>query len=150
MVRHLPPELLGDLESQGLGPFGVIAADVDVDERPCRVLAGQLGTQPVDLVVVPVHGHQYPAEDGRGDYLGDLQVSGYADDRAHARPGGVGRHGVGQVAGRGTSRHLETKLPGPGKGNRHDPVLERPGRVDGVVFDPQIGEPQFSTQTVGA
>src|SRR6185437_464885 len=57
VVGGLPAELLVGFERQGLGALGVVGADVDVDERPCRALAGELGAQPVDVVVVAVDRH---------------------------------------------------------------------------------------------
>src|SRR5208282_3670136 len=46
-----PAELLGDLEAEGLGAFGVVGPDVHVDERPVLVLAGKFGREPVHVVV---------------------------------------------------------------------------------------------------
>ena len=41
VVGQAPAELLGDLVADGLGAFGVVGAEVDVDEAPV-VLVGDL------------------------------------------------------------------------------------------------------------
>jgi hypothetical protein len=45
--------LLGDLEALGFAAFGVVGAEVDVDEAP-GVFVGDLGAEAVDMVVVAV------------------------------------------------------------------------------------------------
>ena len=149
MVGRLPPELLGRLEGEGLGALGVVGAQVDVDERPRRLLGGQLGAQPVDVVVAALDRDQVGAVDGGGDDLALLQVGGDEHHVAHAGPGRVGRHRVGQVAGGRAGRHLEAHGPGPGQGHRHHPVLERAGGVEGVVLEPQLAQAQLGGQPVG-
>jgi hypothetical protein len=75
-VGELPAELLGDLEGQRLGALGVVRADVDVDERPVVALAGDLGAEPVDRVVVALHrDHVGPVGAGGEDLL-LLEVGG--------------------------------------------------------------------------
>ena len=44
---------------------------------------------------------------------------------------------------------LNPSCAGLGQGDRHHPVLERAGRVGGVVLDPQLAEPQLGGQPVG-
>ncbi len=149
MVRGLPAELLGDLEGQRLGAFGVVGPHVDVDEGPTRALARQLGAQAVDVVVVPLDGDDRPAVDGRHGDLGRLEVVRDEDDRVHARSRRVGGHRVGQVAGRRAGRHLEAQLPGLGEGDRDHPVLERARRVGGVVLDPELAQPELGGQAIG-
>jgi hypothetical protein len=51
VIGDLPTELLGGLERERLGALGVERAHVHVHERPL-VDAGELGAQPVDVVVV--------------------------------------------------------------------------------------------------
>ena len=68
-VGQPPAELLGDLVAQRLGALGVERPDVDVDERPALLLAGDLGAQPVDVVVDAVDGDERAAVDRGGDDL---------------------------------------------------------------------------------
>ena len=145
VVGRLPAQLLGHLEGQGLGALGVVGAHVDVDEGPRRVLARQLGAQPVDVVVVARRRRPArPPKTAVVATLADLEVvRGCSTTERMPGPGRVGGHGVGQVAGRGAGRHLEPELPGLGQGDRHDPVLERARRVDRVVLDPQVREAQL-------
>jgi DNA internalization-related competence protein ComEC/Rec2 len=144
-----PTELLGDLEAQRLGALGVVRAHVDVDERPVFVLGGQLGRQPVDVVVVAVHGQQRAAVDGGGEDLGLLQRRRDHHDRVPPRAGGGRRHGVGEIAGRRAGEHPEAQLAGGRKGDRDHAVLERVRRVARVVLDPQRAHAQRRCQAVG-
>jgi len=86
-----PPQLLRDLERQRLRPFTVVAAQVDVDDAPAE-LVGDLGAQPVDVIVVAAHAHQPRAVDGGADDLGGFEIFGmkiHALSPARA-PGGDG------------------------------------------------------------
>ena len=148
VVRGLPAQLLGDLEGQRLGALGVVGPHVDVDEGPAGALAGQLGTEAVDVVVVPLDRDDRAAVDGGHGHLGRLEVVGDQDDRVHPGPGGVGRHRVGQVARRGAGGHLEAELAGLGERHRDHPVLEGARGVGGVVLDPQLAQPELGGQPV--
>src|ERR1035437_7733934 len=102
VVGRLPSQLLSYFEGQGLGPLGVIGTDIDIDEGPRRPLAGQLGTQPVDVVIVALDGDDAAAVDGCHGDLGRLEIRGGEHHRIHAGPRRVGGDRVGQVPRRGT------------------------------------------------
>ena len=74
LVGQPPAELLGDLVAERLGALGVERADVDVDERPALLLAGDLGGEPVDVVVGAVHRDEVLGVDRGVDLLGLLEV----------------------------------------------------------------------------
>ncbi|OLL73183.1 ComEC/Rec2-related protein [Pseudonocardia sp. Ae168_Ps1] len=149
LLRQPPAELLGDLEAQGLGALGVVGADVDVHERPVLVLGGQLGGEPVDVVVVAVDREQgAPVHRGRDD-LRLLQRGGDEYDRVPAGARGGGRDGVGQVAGRGAAEHREAELAGGGERHRDHAVLEGVRGVPGVVLHPELAHPERPGQVVG-
>ena len=99
LVGQPPAELLGDLVAQGLGALGVVGADVDVDERPAVLLAGDLGGEPVDVVVVAVHRDQLVGVDGGVDLLGLLEVARDEHDGLDAGAGAGRGDRVGEVAG---------------------------------------------------
>ena len=113
------------------------------------MLGGQLGAEPVHVVVGALDGDDVAAVDGGGDDLGHLEVVGDEDDRDHAGARRMGGHGVGQVAGRGAGGHLEAELAGLGEGHGHDPVLEGSGGVGRVVLDPELPEAELGGQAVG-
>jgi hypothetical protein len=148
-VGQLEAEPLGDLERERLRALGVVRAHVDVDERPLAI-GGQLGAEPVDVVVVAAHRHELGAVDaGREDLL-LLQVGRDEDIRLQPSGRRVGGHGVGQVA-RGSAGHRrEPQLDGLGQRHRHDPILERVGRVGGVVLDPDLAQTERLGQTRSA
>src|SRR6202050_4810891 len=74
VVGGLPAQLLGDFEGERLGALGVIGAHVDVDEGPARALAGQLGAEPVDVVVRPLDRDHGASIDRGHRHLGRLEV----------------------------------------------------------------------------
>ncbi len=136
-VRQRPAELLDRLEGERLRALGVVRPQVDVDERP-RVLLGELRAEPVDVVVVAADADQVGPVDAGREQLLFLQVGGDEDVGVEARGGGVGGDRVGEVAGRGAGDGVEAELQRLRDGDRDDPVLERVGRVGGVVLDPDL------------
>ena len=75
---QLPAELLDGLEGDRLRALGVVGAQVDVDEGP-RVLLGELGAEPVDVVVGAPHADQLGAVDAGREQLLLLEVGGDED-----------------------------------------------------------------------
>ena len=148
-VRRLPAQLLGDLPGDRLRALRVVGAQVDVDERPVA-LAGELGAQAVDVVVVAADLHDVRAVDaGREDLL-LLEVGGDEDVGLQAERRGVGGDGVREVARRRAGEHLEAELPRACGGDADDAVLEGVRRVGGVVLDPDLVEAEPLGEPVGA
>ena len=111
---------------------------------------GELGAEPVDVVVVAAHADQVGAVDAGREQLLLLEVGGDEDVGLEPGGGGVGGDGVGEVAGRGAGDGLEAQLARLRDGDGDDPVLEGVGRVGGVVLDPQLGvEAETLGQPVG-
>ena len=149
-VGQLPAELLDGLVGERLRALGVVGAQVDVDEGPGPGL-GELGAEPVDVVVVAADADQVGPVDAGREQLLLLEVGGDEDVGVEAGGGGVGGDRVGEVAGRGAGDGLEAELVRLGDGDRDDPVLEGVGRVGGVVLDPELGlDPEPLGQAVGA
>src|SRR6478672_4072563 len=148
LVGQPPAELLGDLVAQGLGALGVVGADVDVDERPAVLLAGDLRGEPVDVVVVAVHGDQRVGVDRGVHLLGLLEVARDEDDGLDAGAGARRRDGVGEVAGRRAGEHLAVELAGRAERAGHDAVLEGVGGVGRVVLHPQVVDAQLAAEVV--
>ena len=128
-IGQLPAELLDRLVGERLGALGVVGAQVDVHERP--LVGGELGAQPVDIVVVSLDRHELRAVDARGQHLGLLEVGGNEDVGVHPVGGRRGGDRVGQVAGRGAGQRLELQLSRAGRGHGDHAVLERVRRVRG-------------------
>jgi hypothetical protein len=61
----------------------------------------------------------------------------------------VGGDGVGEVAGRGAGDGRVAEGAGRRQGDRHDPVLERVGRVRAVVLDPQLAHAERGGEVLG-
>ena len=140
VVRIAPAELLDDLEAHRLGAFGVVGAQVDVDEAPA-VAIGHLRAQPVHVVVVAGDGENRRPIDGRAEELARLEVVGDEDAALEAEARRVRRDAVGEVAGRRAGEHLEAQLDGARGRHRHDAVLVRQRRmVHRVVFDVELAQ----------
>ena len=148
LVGQPPAELLGDLVAQGLGALGVVGADVDVDERPALLLAGDLGGELVDVVVVAVHGDERVGVDRGVDLLGLLEVARDEDDGLDAGAGAGGGDRVGEVAGRAGRRRPCVELAGRAQRAGDDAVLEGVGRVGGVVLDPEVVDAELAAEVV--
>jgi DNA internalization-related competence protein ComEC/Rec2/DNA polymerase III delta subunit len=149
LPRQAPPELLGHLVAQGLGPLGVVRTDVDVDERPLLVLGGEFGGQPVHVVVVTLDGEQGTAVDGGGEDFGLLQRRRHEDDGVPACASGRGGHGVGEVAGGGAAQDGEAEFAGRSERDGDDAVLERVRRIAGVVLHPEVAQAQGRAEPIG-
>ena len=146
LVGQPPAELLGDLVAQRLGALGVERADVDVDERPALLLAGDLGGELVDVVVVAVDGDQRLGEDRGVDLLGLLEVARDEHHGLDAGAGAGGGDGVREVAGRRAGEDLGAELAGGAQRAGDDPVLEGVGGVGRVVLHPQVGDAELGAR----
>ena len=91
--RGAPAQLLGDLEGDGLGAFGVERAQVDVEHGPALELVGQLQAQAIDVVIGTVDAHDGGAERSSLGDLGRLEVGRDEDDSAQAVGSGGRGHG---------------------------------------------------------
>jgi hypothetical protein len=149
VVRRLPAQLLRHLVAERLRAFGVVRAHVDVDEGPL-VLVAQLGAEAVHVVVRAVDRNEVRAIDLRAEHFAGLEVAGAEDERLHARASGVGGDGVREVSGRSAGERLEAELACLGCRDRDHAVLERPGRVDAVVLQPEFLQAEDLAQVVGA
>ena len=113
--------------------------------------AEQLGWETPDhVVVVAVHRDDVAAIHRRRDDLAGLEVTRDEDVAAQPRVRRVCGHRVGEIAGRRAGRGLEPELERLRQRNRCHPVLERVGRVAGVVLQPHLAEPELFGEPVGA
>jgi hypothetical protein len=134
---------LTNWEPEAIGP------DVDVAEGPGD-LVGQLAAEAVGVVVGAVDPHQGGSEHRGGRDLGGLQVGRDDDHGAHRGVGRVGGDGVGQVAGAGTGEGVEAMPACPAGGDAHHPILERVGRVLGVVLQVEVAQAEEVAQVAGS
>jgi hypothetical protein len=130
--------LLGDLVAYGLGAFGVVGAEVDVDEAP-GVLVGDLGAEAVDVVVVAVDADETRTVDLGVEDLCRLEVGGDEDAGLEAETGGLCGDRVGEVAGGGAADGGEAELLRVGEGDRDDAIFEAESwEADCVVLDVEV------------
>ena len=146
IVGHLPVQLLGDLQRNGLLALGQVGVDRRVAVVPA-VLVNSLGGHLKGLLIVTLDGDHIGAENHQ---LGDLALRrtvGDEDVGLQARRSGVAGQRGGGVAGGGAGNGLCTGLDG--LGNRHGTgtVLQRGGGVLTVVLDPQLLDAQHLGQT---
>ena len=122
----------------GLRAFGVVRAQVDVDESPLEAV-GDLGAEAVDLVVVAVDANDARAIDGGVQNFRGLKVGGDEDAGVEALLRGLRGDGVGEVAGRGAADGLEAETPRGHQRRGHHAILEGERReADGVVLEIEI------------
>jgi hypothetical protein len=146
---RLPTELLGDLVAERLRALGVVGPHVHVHERPLA-LGGELGAEPVDVVVGAAHGHEVGPVDPGGQDLLLLEVGGDEDVRLEPGRRGVGGDRVGQVPRGGAGHDFVAELAGLRHGHRDHAVLERVRRVGRVVLDPHLADAEALGEPVGA
>ena len=109
VLGNLPPHLFLDLKAHALGSLRVIGPHIDVHKRP-PVLAGDLRTQPVHLVIMPSNGDDIGSVDQRIDDLALLQVRGNEYITMETRGRGIGRHRIGQIARGSAGDGLESEF----------------------------------------
>ena len=148
MIRGLPSELLGGLVRERLRTLGVEGTEVHVDERP-GIGPRQLGTESVDVVVIPVDGNDVAAVYRRRDDLALLEIGRNEHEGAQTGVGSVRGDSVREVAGGCARGDLEPELECLAQRDRSDPVLERVGGVGGVVLDPDLTEAQLGREPIG-
>ena len=98
MLGIAPSELLDDFEPHRLGAFGVVRAQVDVDEAPAIPIR-HLRAQAIHIVVVARDGQDRRVEDRGSEQLAGFEIVGNEHAAVDAEAGGVCRHAVRQVAG---------------------------------------------------
>ncbi len=110
---------------------------------------GQLRAEAVDVVVVAVDADQTGAVDARCEQLLGLEVGGDEDVGVEAGGRGVCGDGIGEVARRGAGDGLVAELTRLCQGDGDDAILERVGRVGGVVLDPQLAQAEALGEAIG-
>ena len=150
MLRKPPPQLLDDLEGVGLGPFGVIAPQVDVGEPPPVPIA-DLGTQSIDVVVRAIDRDDLRPANGRTCDLARLQRLRDEDVTLQAKTRGMRSHAVPKISRRRTPEDLVAKLDGPCRCHRDDAIFVRQRRmIDRIVLDIQLAQPELLCQPISA
>ena len=145
VIGCAPAELFSHLEPERFAALRVVRAQVHVDECPA-VLLGNLGTQTVHVIIGPVHLDQRRAVSRSGQDLSALESVGNEHTRPQPGPGGVGRHGIGQVACRSARHDLILEPQGRRDGDCNDAIFERPRGIHRVVLDVQLGQTQRAAQ----
>ena len=145
VVRHLPVQLLHDLQGHGLLALGEVGVDGSVAVVPAPAVDGLLG-EFEGLLIAALNGDDGGAE---GHQLGHLSLGGTGGDEdvgLEARRRGVAREGRGGVAGGGAGDDLRPRLPGLGHRHGAGPVLQRCGGVLAVVLHPELFQTQLLRQ----
>ena len=151
VVGQTPAELLGDLVADGLRAFGVVGAQVHVDEAPV-VLVGDQRAEAVDVVVVAVDADQARAVDLGVEDLGGLEVGGDEDAGLEAEARGLRGDGVGEIAGGGAAdgRRSRTACALASATETTRSLKLSVGKADGVVLDVEIGGADALAEILGA
>ena len=122
IIRHLPVQLLSDLQSHGLLTLREVGIDGSVAVVPAVFLNG-LGGHLEGLLVVALDGDNIGAEDHQLGHLSLGRALGNKNIGLKARSSGITRQGGGDIAGGGAGDGLGTGLIGLGHGHSAGPVL---------------------------
>ena len=147
IVRHLPVQLLRDLQRDGFLAFGEIGVDGRVAVVPAPFVNGGFG-QLKGLLIVALHRDHVGAE---GHQLGHLALGcalGHEDEGLQSRRRSVAGQGAGRVARGRAGDDLRSGLARLGDRHGGGAVLERSGWILPVVLDPQLLEAEKFTQAV--
>src|SRR2546425_4705795 len=109
MFGKSPPELLGDLESIGLGAFRVVAAQINIGKAPSMTLSN-LRAEPVDIVIIASDCDQRGIVDCRAEHFACLQIMRDKDVTIQAQSGGVCRNAVAEISGGCARENIEAKF----------------------------------------
>src|SRR5207245_9769573 len=124
VIGKRPAELRGDFVAVGFRAFGIVRAQIDVDEAPVEAV-GNLRAEAIDVIVVAVDAHDARAINGRVQYFGGFEIGRDEDADVKALLCGLRGDGVGQVACRGTANGLEAEAARGGQRRADDAVLKR-------------------------
>src|SRR5579884_3840833 len=149
VVWRAPAKLLGDLEGQGLASFGVVGAEIDVDECPA-ILIRDLGAEAVDVIVVSVDGNDRRLVDGGPEDLSLLEVGRDEDTGTQTGARGVRGDGAGKITRRCASKRVETELDCPGAGDRDRVIFEGVRRIYTVILDVELAEAKLAGEVIRA
>jgi hypothetical protein len=106
------------------------------------MLLRELDAEPVYVVVVTTNSHQLGAVNTGCEDLLLLQVRRHEHVGVQTCSRRVRGDRVREVTGRGAGHHLVVQFPGLRHGHVHDAILERVGRVGGVVLHIDLGKPK--------
>ena len=149
VVRQAPAKLLGNLVADRLRAFGIVRAQIDVDEAPVVLVRDQRG-EAVDVVVVAVDADEARTIDQGVEDLGGLQVCGHQDAGLEAKARGLGSDRIGEIAGRRAADRVEAELARVRQRNRDYAILEAErGKADRVVLDVEIGGADARAESAG-
>src|SRR5262245_47177456 len=150
VLRKTPAELLGHFEPDGLRPFGVVAAQVDVCESPAELVC-DLRAQTIDVVVVAAHADDVRPEDRGPEHFSELEIVGNEDIALQAQACRVRGDAVGQISSRRAAKHGEAQFDGPGCRHRHDAILVGQRRMVYPVFlNVELLQAEMSRQPIRA
>ena len=138
VVGKRPAELLGDFVAVRLRAFGIVGAQIHVDEAPLKAV-GDLRAEAIDVIVVAVDAHDARAVDGGVEHFGGLEVGGDEDAGVETLLRGLRGDGVGEIAGGRTADGGEIEAARGGESGGDDAILEGKRReADGVIFEIEI------------
>src|SRR5258708_6824561 len=135
VVGERPAELFGDFIAMRFRAFGIVGAQIHVDETPLEAV-GDLSAETVDVIVVAVDAHDARAIDRGVEYLGGLEVGGNEDASVEALLCSLRGHGVGEITSRGAAHGGEVETARRRERGGGDAILEGQRRkADGIVLE---------------
>jgi len=150
VIGKSPAELFGDFVAVRFGAFGVVGAEVDVNEAPLEAV-GDLRAEAIDVVVVAVDADDAGAVDGSVEDFSGFEIGGNEHAGVETLLRGLRSDGVGEVAGGGAADGGEAEAASGDEGGADDAVLEgERGEADGVVFHVEILDAETGSEFRGS
>ena len=146
VVRHLPVQLLHDLQGHGLLALGEVGIDGSVAVVPAPLIDGGLA-ELKGLLIAALNGNDCGAE---GHQLGHLSLGstgGHKNVGLKAGRRGVSRQRGRGIASGGAGNDLRSRLPGLGHCHGGSPVLQRRRGILAVILHPELLQSQLLCQT---
>src|ERR1700746_2898003 len=134
MSGKLPTQLLDDLETHRFRPFGIVGAEVNVDESP-TVFSGDCRAKAIHVVIRALNSNNICAENQRTKNFARFQIRRYQDKALQARRSRIGRDRIRQISGRCAGHGIYPEFFGPAKSDRDNAILKGEGGIiDRVVL----------------
>jgi len=134
MSGKLPTQLLDDLETHRFRSFGIVGAEVNVDESP-TVFSCDFRAKAIHVVIRALNSDNVCAENQRTKNFAWFQIRRYQDKALQPRRSCIGRDRICKISGRRACHGTYPKLFGPAKSDRDNAILKGEGGIiDRVVL----------------
>src|SRR6266481_2010913 len=143
VIRQGPAKLFGDFVAVRFRAFGIVRAQIHVDEAPLKAV-GDLRAKAIDVIIVAVDAHDARSVNRGVEHLGGLEVGRNEHAGVEALLRRLRGDSVGKVAGRRAADGGEVETTGGRKSCRHDAIFKgKRWEADSIVFEINVLQAPF-------